>query len=167
MTYDPTTVTLDELLEMENRLRDYTKRLRNKQGQRHGYWRLFSLTAAHGCPSTHEEAVHTAETLAWHLLGDQTLVVEGAPRLHYAEAEDGSRGVSNRFSSASKFGLFDPGNFGNRTDLGPAWTLACASHHDDYESCNRYCRVGVQFDGRFLIDIVRMQGEVTVPIVGG
>ena len=151
MTYDPATVTPNELIEMENRLSDYTKGLRSRQGGQDRSWRLFSLTAAHGCPSTHEEAVPNAETLARHLLGDRTLTVTGAPRLHYAEEWDGSPGVSSKFED-----LYHPGNFGNRTRLGSAWTLVCARHPVDYESCSRYCRVGVQFKGRFLIDIVRM-----------
>ena len=156
MTYNPATVTLNELIEMEDRLSDYTKGLRNRQGGRHGYWRLFSLTAAHGYPSTHEEAAPNAETLARHLLQDPALAVTGVPRLHYAEDMDGTRGVSRRYSATFRGGLFHPGNFGNRTRLGPAWTLVCDRHRIDYESCNRSCRVGVQLDGRFLIDIVRM-----------
>ena len=73
MTYDPATVTPNELIDMEDRLSDYTKGLRNRQGRQHRSWRLSSLTAAHGCPSTHEEAVPNAETLARSLLGDETL----------------------------------------------------------------------------------------------
>ena len=154
MTYNPSTVTLNELIEMEDRLSDYTKGLRNRQGERDRSWRLFSLTAAHGYPSTHEEAVPNAETLARSLLGDETLVITGVPRLHYAEA--GTHGVSRRYSATFRGGLFHPGNFGNRTRLGPKRTLVCAGHRTDYDRCNRYCRVGVQLDGRFLIDIVRM-----------
>ena len=154
MTYNPATVTLNELMEMEDQLGDYTKGLRNRQGGRHGSWRLFSLTAAHGCPSTHEEAVLNAETLARGLLGDETLVITGVPRLHYAEA--GTPGVSRNFTAAFQGGSYHPGNFGDRTRLGPRWTLVCARHRTDYESCNRSCRVGVQLDDRFVIDIVRM-----------
>lgn len=154
MTCNPSTVTLNELIKMEDQLGDYTKGLRNRQGGQDRSWRLFSLTAAHGCPSTHEEAVPNAETLARSLLGDETLVITGVPRLHYAEA--GTRGVSRNFTAAFQGGSYHPGNFGDRTKLGPKWTLVCAGHRTDYDRCNRCCRVGVQLDGRFLIDIVRM-----------
>ena len=83
MTYDPDTVTPNELIEMENRLSDYTKGLRNRQGGQDRSWRLFSLTAAHGCPSTHEEAVPNAETAGAEakLLSSQVCRVFTTPKL--------------------------------------------------------------------------------------
>ena len=83
--YDPTAVTLDELLAMESLLRRYTKGLRNDQGGRHRSYQLYSLTAAHGCPSTPEEAQRNAITLAQHILADPMLTFSNHPKLHYAK----------------------------------------------------------------------------------
>ena len=151
--YDPITVTLEELVTMEFLLSNYTKGLRNDMGSRHGSYQLFSLTAAHGCPSTPEEAEHNAITLARHLLADSTLTFSGHPKLHYAKK---SGGMEARYTARRFGGKYHPGRFGEeRKELGAAWTLVCASHRTNYESCDWSCRVGIQLKGRFLIDLVR------------
>ena len=150
--YDPTTVTLDELVAMEFLSRNYTKGLMNDQESRHRSYQLFSLTAAHGCPSTPIEAQRNAITLAQHLLADPMLTFSNHPKLHYAKKNGGMEArYTTRFG-----GKYHPGRFGEeRKELGSAWTLVCASHRTNYESCDWSCRVGIQLKGQFLIDLVR------------
>ena len=154
--YDPTTVTLDELKAMELLLRDYTgdlasqiheDRRRYDSGERTSGSQLKLLTVAHGCPSTHLQARCNARRLADALVGEDVFVQTPTPRLHYAMANGG---VHPDFSEN-----YHPQQFWNRTNLGYAWTCVCAIHNTDYESCSGTCPVGVQFNGRFLIDIVR------------
>ena len=154
--YDPTTVTLDELVSMEILLREYTgdlvsqireDRRRYDIGRRTSGSQLKLLTVAHGCPSTHLQARHNARRLADALVGEDIFVQTRVPRLHYAMANGG---VHPDFSEN-----YHPEQFWIRTNLGRAWVCMCAIHNTDYESCSSACPVGVQFNGRFLIDIVR------------
>ncbi len=155
MTYDPVTVTLDELREMERLLRGYTgdlaehileDRRRYDSGARTSGSQLRLLTVVHGCPSTHSQARRNARRLADAIVGEGILAQTDTPRLHYANA---SGGIDPNYKDAAH-----PARFGDRIKLGSAWTCVCATH-DDYGSCYGRCLVGVQFKGRFLIDIVR------------
>ena len=161
MTYDPTTVTLKELGAMERLLRDYTgdlathileDRQRYDAGQRTTGSQLKLLTVAHGYPSTHQQARRNARRLADAVAGEGILAQTDTPRLHYANRNGGLR---PDFSETHKEGAYHPSRFGKRIGLGSAWTCVCATHNANYERCNGDCRVGVQFNGRFLIDIVR------------
>lgn len=160
MTYDPTTVTLDELMAMERLLRHYTGNLADRihedrrrydSGARTSGSQLELLTVAHGCPSTHPQARRNARRLADAIVGEGIFVQTQTPRLHYAKKNGGLRpDFSERHS-----GAYHPARFGGRTNLGSAWTCVCATHNANYENCDGDCRVGVQLDRRFLIDIAR------------
>ena len=161
MTYDPTTVTLDELIEMERLLRGYTgdlaehileDRRRYDSGERTSGSQLKLLTIAHGCPSTHQQARSNARRLADTIVGEGILAQTTTPRLHYANRNGGIR---SDFSETHKGGAFHPSRFGERISLGGAWTCVCTTHNDNYENCDGDCLVGVQLNRRFLIDIVR------------
>ena len=161
MTYDPTTVTLRDLVAMERLLRGYTGDLaeqihedcrRHDSGARTSGSQLKLLTVVHGCPSTHSQARHNARRLADTIVGEGILAQTDTPRLHYANRNGGIR---SDFSETHKGGAFHPARFGERISLGGAWTCVCATHNANYENCDGDCRVGVQLNGRFLIDIFR------------
>ena len=156
MNYNPVAVTLDELEAMERLLHDYTgdiatqiheDRQRYDNGDRTSGSQLKLLTVAHGCPSTHSQARRNARRLADALVGEDIFVQTRTPRLHYAMANGG---VRPDFSEN-----YHPQQFWMRTNLGRAWACVCAIHNIDYENCDARCPVGVQCNGRFLIDIVR------------
>lgn len=161
MTFDPTIVTVDELIAIKVLLRDYMGDLTVQiQEDRHRYDRgektsgsqLKLLTVAHGCPSTHRQARRNARRLADAVVGEGVFVQTSTPRLHYARSNGGIR---TDFSLVHRGGNYHPGRFGIRINLGRTWSCACAIHDFDYDSCDIRCFVGVQLNGRFLIDIVR------------
>ena len=152
MTYDPTAVTLDELIGMADLL-EHKQKIAAKSYDR----ALRALEAAHGCPSTHADAHPNAQELARVLSGDPKLTIKyprrvysGNPRLHYADEGGGVHPAFTDYAHPAKF------------DIRPrpprptgTWTLICTDHITCYHRCELDCLVGVQFNGQFLIDIVR------------
>ena len=109
-------------------------------------WGLQALTVAHGIPATHSEAVALANTLGRKLSGSPKLTLGPSPRLHYSKSE----GVASIFRTG-----YHPRRFGLRTRKGSEWSLVCDTHSTSYDKCTNGCKVGVQFNGHYLIDIVR------------
>ena len=109
-------------------------------------WGLQALTVAHGIPATHTEAVVLANTLGRKLSGSAKLTLGPSPRLHYSKSE----GVASIFREG-----YHPRRFGLRTRKGSDWSLVCETHATSYDKCASGCKVGVQYKGRYLIDIVR------------
>ena len=156
VTYDSTSVSDDELVAMNDLLSNYVgdivaqiheDRLRYNRGVRTTGSQIKLLTVAHGFPCTHQQARRNARRLADALVGNDLFIQTNVPRFHYASQNGGLR---PDFS-----GDYFPGRFGARTNLGPAWICVCAIHNSDYDRCDAKCPIGVQFNGRFLIDIVR------------
>ena len=109
-------------------------------------WGLQALTVAHGIPATHSEATELANRLGRKLSGSNKLTLGPSPRLHYSKSE----GVASIFRTG-----YHPRRFGIRTRKGSDWALVCDTHATSYDKCSSGCKVGVQYKGRFLIDIVR------------
>ena len=134
MTYDPTTVTVDELIAMKVLLHDYMGDLAVRiQEDRHVYDRgektsgsqLKLLTVAHGCPSTHRQARRNARRLADAVVGEGVFAQTSTPRLHCARSNGGIR---TDFSLDHRGGNYHPGRIGIRsTNLG-ARLVMCMRH---------------------------------------
>ena len=154
MAYDPTGVTIAELLEMRHLLSRYVDkgitlgsrivedRRRRNEGQRTTGSQIHLLTVAHGCPSTHTQARCNSRRLASALAGHGMLIQTDVPRVHFTRL----LGFPANYH---------PSRFGDRTGLGSAWTWVCTSHGLRHQRCSEQCAQGVQLKGRFLIDIVR------------
>lgn len=137
----PKLATITQLVAMAALL-GYDKAIANGSPR----WQLYSLTAAHGQPSTHVQARTQGDALARKLTGNANIAISNTPKLHYAKA---TGGVASPFATS-----YHPRRFAERTKLA-GFDLVCVEHATRYDKCSTTCLIVVRKGEKPLVDIVR------------